>query len=104
MRGSAALPQEGRHSGGTRDTRPADGLVTRAHSRVPRCRCDSEQMSLTTALSIAVPAVALLVVVAARGELRWIRRPWFVKGEPRRLMLGVLFGLLLAVALVRAVA
>jgi hypothetical protein len=51
---------------------------------------------MTTALSIAAPLVAI-VIVAGFGEARWSRRPWLVSGPPRRGLLalfivGVLIG------------
>jgi hypothetical protein len=57
---------------------------------------------MATALSIAIPLVAL--VVLALGEARWSRRPWFLGGGPRRGLLAVILVAFLAVAVVRAVA
>jgi hypothetical protein len=60
-------------------------------------------MSLRTALSIAIPAVGLLAVLAVPGELRSTRRPWLAKGQSRRLYVAVGFACLLVLAVVNAV-
>jgi hypothetical protein len=60
-------------------------------------------MTLRDALSIAIPAVALVVLVAAPGELRWTRRPWFIKGPPRRRSFAALFAALLVIAVAHSV-
>jgi hypothetical protein len=41
-------------------------------------------VTLRDALQIAIPAVLLVIVVPAPGEPRWVRRPWFINGPPRR--------------------
>lgn len=65
---------------------------------------DTQVMGLRDAVMIAIPAVALLVVVSAPGELRWLRRPRFISGAPRRGVVGALLALLLLAAIFRALA
>jgi hypothetical protein len=64
---------------------------------------DTEVVSLHDALMIAIPAAALLIVLVAPGQPRWLRRPWFISGSPRRGLVGVLFAILLLAATFRAV-
>ena len=65
---------------------------------------DRETVTLRDTLMIAIPAVALIIVVAAPGEQRWLRRPWFINGPPRRRVLEAFFAILLLVAIFRALA
>jgi hypothetical protein len=60
-------------------------------------------MSLRDILSIAIPTVGLLVL-AQPGEPRWILRPWFVSGPPRRWWFILFDGVILVGAIVHAVA
>jgi hypothetical protein len=53
---------------------------------------------------IAIPAAALIIVVAAPGEQRWLRRPWFINGPPRRGVVEAFFAILLVAAILRALA
>jgi hypothetical protein len=59
-------------------------------------------MTIRTTFSIAIPAVALLLIVLVLGQPRWLGKPWLVIGPPMRALLAVLFGLLLIVAIARA--
>jgi hypothetical protein len=59
-------------------------------------------MPLRDVLSIAIPAVGLLVL-AQPGRPRWSRRPWFVSGPPRRWWFGLFFGALLVGAIIHVV-
>jgi hypothetical protein len=54
-------------------------------------------MTLRDALSIAIPAVGLVVALAVPGEPRWIGRPWFIKGPPRRGMWAAFFAAFLVI-------
>ena len=56
---------------------------------------------MTTPLSIAIPALALVVLVMP-GTPRWLRKPWFAEGPPRRTYLAGFFALLLLIAVIRA--
>ena len=60
-------------------------------------------MTLRNAISIAIPAVALLIVLAAPGQARWARRPWLIKQEPRRAAVAAVFTALLIIAIIHAV-
>jgi len=60
-------------------------------------------VSLRDALSIAIPAVGLLLV-ALPGRPRWLLRPWFAAVPPRRWWLGLFLGALLLGATVHAIA
>jgi hypothetical protein len=60
-------------------------------------------MNWSNALAIAVPALALFAIVAVPGELRWLGRPWFMKGHPRRRYLATFAAVILAGAIVHAV-
>jgi hypothetical protein len=48
------------------------GLLEAAH--VSEHLADTEAVTLRDALQIAIPAVLLIIVVAAPGEPRWLRR------------------------------
>jgi hypothetical protein len=52
-------------------------------------------MTVRDTLMIAIPAAALIIVVASPGEGRWLRRPWFIKGPPRRGVLEAFCAILL---------
>jgi hypothetical protein len=58
-------------------------------------------MSFRDALSIVIPAVALAALLAIPGEPHWGRRPWFVKGPPRRGLFAAFFAALLVIAVAR---
>jgi hypothetical protein len=60
-------------------------------------------MDLRTALSVAIPAVALLVVVASPGKARWLRRPWFIRSEPSRFAAALFFSMILGIAVLHAI-
>lgn len=61
-------------------------------------------MDLRTALFIAIPAVALLMVVASPpGKARWLRRPWFISREPRRFEFALFFSVILGIAVFHAI-
>jgi hypothetical protein len=53
------------------------------------------------AFSIAIPALALVVVLLPESR-RWGRRPWLVKEIPRRGLLAVFVSLLLLAAVLHA--
>ena len=48
-------------------------------------------MTMRTTFSIAIPAVALLLIVLVLGQPRWLGTPWLVIGPPMRALLAVLF-------------
>jgi hypothetical protein len=58
-------------------------------------------MTLRDALSITIPAVALVALLAVPGEPRWTRRPWFIDGSPRRGPVAALFAAFLIIAIAR---
>jgi hypothetical protein len=60
-------------------------------------------MTLSDLLGIATLAIALIVVIAIPGEPRWLARPWFIKGPPRRAPIAVFLAALLIAATARAV-
>jgi hypothetical protein len=53
--------------------------------------------------NVAVPAGGLMVLAAARGEVRWVARPYFIAGPPPR-WLAWLLAALCALWLVAGVA
>ena len=61
-------------------------------------------MDLRDALSIAIPALAIVAVLAIPGKPRMTRRPVGIAGPPNRLYIAGLFGLILAVAIVHVIA
>jgi hypothetical protein len=61
-------------------------------------------MTLTDAISIAIPAIALIAVIAIPGTPRWLARPSFADGQPRRTPIAVFLAILLIAAIVRALA
>lgn len=61
-----------------------------------------QKMSTGDALSIAIPALALLVTLWLPGEPRWLGKPWFVNGAPRRAPFAAFFAILLIVAIARS--
>jgi hypothetical protein len=58
-------------------------------------------MSRLDILSIAIPAVGLVIFLVSAGPLRWGRRPWFLSRPPRRKWFVVVFTALLVNAIVR---
>lgn len=60
-------------------------------------------MTVRDALSIAIPALALLIALTAPGEPRWTRRPSVITGQPRRRALATAFAVLLITATVHAI-
>jgi hypothetical protein len=58
-------------------------------------------MTAVEVLSIAVSAVALLVLVF-RGGPRWTRRPWLLRQPPSRRMLALVVAVLLVIAVIHA--
>jgi len=80
------------------------GLVQRPKLTLngPKRTTDTETMTLRDALSIAIPAIALIgIIFAAPGEMRWSRRPWFIKGPPRRGPMAAFFAVFLVAAVAR---
>ena len=63
---------------------------------------DTEAVTFNDSVSIAVPAIALIVIFAVPGEPRWALRPSFIKGAPSRAPMAAFFAVFLAVAIVRA--
>lgn len=61
-------------------------------------------MTFTDAISIAIPAIALIALIAVPGTPRWLRRPWFVDDQPRRTPIAAFVALLLIAAVVRVLA
>jgi amino acid transporter len=60
-------------------------------------------MTLSDLLGIAMPAIVLIVVIAVRGEPRWLRRPWLIKDTPRRAPIAAFFAVLLLAAIAHAI-
>lgn len=58
-------------------------------------------MTFNDAITIAVPAIALIIVLAVPGEPRWLARPWFIKGPPRRGPIAAFITVLLIAAIAR---
>lgn len=59
-------------------------------------------MTTRDALSIAIPALALLAVLWLPGQPRWLGKPLFAKGPPHRTPIAALFALMLIIATARA--
>jgi hypothetical protein len=64
----------------------------------------NRDMDPRTALSVAIPAVALLIVVASPDKPRWVRRPSFIRREPSRFQAALLFFVFLGIAVLHAIA
>jgi len=60
-------------------------------------------VTLRDAISIAIPVIALVIILAVPGEPRWVRRPWFIKGPPRRGPMAAFFAAFLILEIVRVV-
>jgi hypothetical protein len=50
-------------------------------------------------LGIATLAIALVAVIAIPGAPRWLRRPWFINGPPRRAQIAAFIAVLLVAAI-----
>lgn len=64
---------------------------------------DTETVTLRDAISIAIPVIALVIILAIPGEPRWVSRPWFIKGPPRRGPLAAFFTAFLLLEIARVV-
>jgi hypothetical protein len=51
---------------------------------------------------IAILAIALVAVIAVPGEPRWLRRPGFIRGSPRRAPIAAFIAVLLVATIARA--
>jgi hypothetical protein len=57
---------------------------------------------MSDGLGIAILALALVAVLVAPGEPRWLARPWLIKDPPRRAWLAAFVAFLLVAAIIRA--